>query len=151
MGTANTGSDTYALQRITHDYNPDETLFRSRIMFDGGYYEQSIEVLRSINPEKYMKIEELSEYYYRYGRNYQQMNDKARALEYFQKVLSVNGAELYYFWGNSLLNIGHIYSRYGEIDTARKYYEMALGYKGDEYRNSIKIEAKAALKKLEDK
>jgi len=149
-GSLNTASDNYAYTRIVNNYHPDETLFKSRVLFDGGYYKRSLEILESQGPETFSGIEEVSEYLYRYARNYQQLDETSVAVEYFNKVIAVEGAESYYFWGNSLLHLGNICIVTGEPEKAREFYKEALRYKGEEYRNSIRMEAKMGLKKMED-
>jgi tetratricopeptide (TPR) repeat protein len=149
-GGLNTGSDRYANNRITNNYIPNKVLFKSRILFDGGYYEQSLDVLYSQKPSDSKSREHLFEYLYRLARNYQQINQNNLSIEYFNKVVAEEDARVYYFWGNSLLNLGNIYSRMGDYDAAREFYNKAIKYKGDEYRSSIRMEAKTALKKIED-
>jgi len=149
-GGLNTGPDRYAHQRISNNYKPNMTLFKSRILFDGGYYERSLEVLALHNLSSFTTVEEKSEYLYRYARNYQELSKTNQAIEYFNKVIILEEAEKYYFWGNSLLNLGHIYAQNGDRDKAREQYKRALKYKGDEYKNSIKMEARTGLKKLDD-
>ena len=150
MGSLKTGTDKYAYQRINHDYKPNMTLFKSRILFDGGYYEQSLEVLASQDWSSTTTLEEESEFLYRYARNYQELSKIDLAIEYFKKVVLLEEAEQFYFWGNSLLNLGHIYAQIGDDDNARMSFKRALKYKGEEYKNSIKMEARAGLKKLDD-
>ena len=92
VGSLQTGSDKYAYQRIINNYKPDSTLFNSRILFDGGYYVQSLEILRSKNSSLFSSVEEISEYLYRYARNYQQLGKVDPAIDYFKKVINTEGA-----------------------------------------------------------
>jgi len=148
-GSLFTGSDKYAYYRIHNNYTPDYTLFISRILFDGGHYERSLDVLKSHRLSAYSAIEEISEYLYRFARNYQHLDKRDLAIEYFNEVINTKGAEQYYFWGNSLLNLGIMYTRSENYVKAREFYQKALLYKGDEYKNSIRMEAKNGLKKIE--
>lgn len=149
-GSLQTGADKYAYNRITNKYIPDSTLFKSRLLFDGGYFQKSIETLSVGKVSSFTKTEEKCEFYYRYARNYQLQKAFEDAIEYYSKVLEINGSEEFYFWGNAALNLGHIYSETGAYSEAKKYYERALKYKGDSYQNSIRTEAKAGLKKISD-
>ena len=147
-GSLLTGADRYANNRINNNYVPDSTLFISRLLFDGGYFERSITVLEAAKASDYSKTEDKCEYYYRYARNCQSLSKYECAIEYYNKVIDITGSEEYYFWGNSTLNLGHIYTKKGSYSKAREYYKLALDYKGDSYQNSIKVEAKAGLKKI---
>jgi hypothetical protein len=147
-GNLETGADRYALNRITNNYIPDSTLFISRLLFDGGYFEKSIEIMEKGDSSNYRKTEDRCEFYYRFARNYQSLSAYDEAIDFFNKVLEISGAEGFYFWGNASLNLGHIYSKKGSYVKAREYYKLALKYKGDSYQNSIKTEAKAGLKKI---
>lgn len=149
-GSMETGADRYAYNRITENYVPDSTLFISRLLFDGGYFEKSLEILKTGNSSNYSKTEDICEFYYRYARNYQSLTEYEQAIGFYKKVLKIAGSEEFYFWGNATLNLGHIYSKKGSYTKARKYYKLALKYKGDSYQNSIKTEATAGLKKISD-
>ena len=143
-----TGADRYAYNRITNNYIPDSTLFKSRLLFDGGYFEKSIQTLSANKISKYVKTEEKCEFYYRYARNYQLLKAFETSIDYYNKVIEIQGSEEFYFWGNALLNLGHIYSGLKNYPEAKEYYKRALNYKGESYRNSIRTEAKAGLKKI---
>ncbi|MGD9328088.1 MAG: tetratricopeptide repeat protein [Cyclobacteriaceae bacterium] len=147
-GNLETGADRYAINRITNNYVPDSTLFISRLLFDGGYFERSIEILETGNISDYSKTEDRCEFYYRYARNYQSLSEYEKAIDFYEKVLEISGSEEFYFWGNATLNLGHIYSKRETYSKAREYYKLALKYKGNSYQNSIKAEAKAGLKKI---
>jgi tetratricopeptide (TPR) repeat protein len=148
-GNLNNGSDRYAYNKILNNYIPNETLFKARIQFDGGYYKQSLAILEEKGPSTFIKKRELFEYFYRIARNYQQLNQMSLSIEYFNKVITERETEEYYFWGNSLLNLGNIYALKKEYSLAREYYEKALKYKGEDYRRSIRMEAKSGLKRIE--
>jgi hypothetical protein len=147
-GNLQTGADKYANNQLTSNYIPDSTLFISRLLFDGGYFNRSIETLSIRESSKFTKTEEKCEYYYRYARNYQLLKVYETSIDYYNKVLKIEGSEEFYFWGNAVLNLGHIYSSSGAYSKAREYYERALKYKGESYQNSIRTEAKAGLKKI---
>ena len=149
-GSRNTTSDNYAYNRIMNDYKPNKILFTSRILFDGGYYERSLDTLNTQSLDSFAGIEEISEYIYRLARNYQQLDEIDLAIKYFSDVIALENADNYYFWGNSLLHLGNIYSLKGELEKAREYYKAAISYSGQEYRNNIRMEAHTALKKLDD-
>ena len=148
-GNLITGSDNYAYRRISRGYEPDSTLFISRLLFDGGYYERSNQALSARSLNDYSNTEDRCEFLYRYARNFQMMNQVESAIDYFNQVLDIEGAEFYYFWGNSVLNLGNLYSKTGEYTLAREFYQRALDYKGESYKNSIRAEARAGLKKIE--
>ena len=147
-GSLQTGADKYAYNRITNNYIPDSTLFKSRLLFDGGYFERSIQTLSACKISNYTKTEEKCEFYYRYARNYQLLKVFENSIDYYNKVIEIKGSEEFYFWGNAQLNLGHIYSGLENYSKAKEYYKRALDYKGESYRNSIRTEAKAGLKKI---
>jgi len=147
-GSLQTGADKYGYNRLTNNYIPDSTLFKSRLLFDGGYFKRSIETLSAGKSSNYTNTEEKCEYYYRYARNYQLLKAYESSIDYYNKVIEIKGSEEFYYWGNAMLNLGHIYSNSGAYSKAREYYEHALKYKGESYQNSIRTEAKAGLKKI---
>lgn len=149
-GSLQTGADRYAYNRIKKNYDPDSILFISRLLFDGGYFEKSIDILKTGNISDYRNTEDRCEFYYRYARNYQSLSDYEDAIDFYHKVIEISGSEEFYFWGNATLNLGHIYTKKRSYAQAREYYKLALKYNGDSYQNSIKTEAKAGLKKISD-
>lgn len=147
-GGLDTGADKYAYIRISNSYYPNLLLFESRLLFDGGYYDQSLKILDSIDSSKLFHQGDKAEYYYRKARNHQKLSDYESATENFQKIVNNESISEYYFWANSWIQLGNIYRMNDNLVKAEKCYKQALDYKGKEYKNSITTEAKAALKEL---
>ena len=147
-GGLDTGADKYAYNRISNNYSPNLLLFESRLLFDGGYYDQSLKILESFKMSKPYNQEDQAEYFYRKARNLQKTGKYEAAIESYQIVADNESISQYYFWANSWIQLGNIYRIRGNAEYASDCYKRAASYKGKEYRNSITTEAKAALKEL---
>ena len=82
----------------------DKDLLIARLLFDGGYYQKSLNILESIN-HLALNNYNLAEYYYRTARLYQKLNySKNDILDAFYELLDLeNSYNLYYFPMSNLL------------------------------------------------
>ena len=67
-GTTFLESDKQALKEAKKGITPHPSLLKSRLLFDGGYYEKAEEILILLNPEKFKNTINVIEYWYRLGR-----------------------------------------------------------------------------------
>lgn len=141
------GGDEYAKKEAGSGRIPDAGLLKARILFDGGYFEKSLAVLDSINPEM-RSPSFLTEYYYRYGRNFQEMKKFRQAIDYFSKCIHAGEQLKTYYAANAALQSGIIYEKTGQTEAARKSYNQCLEMDFDEYERSIRHKAKARLNSL---
>ncbi len=142
------GGDEYAKKEARNGHIPDTGLLKARILFDGGYYQRSVTVLDSIRPENEAPSF-LAEYFYRYGRNYQELKEYKKALGYFKQCIQVGEELNSYYAANAALQSGIIYENTGQTAAARNHYNQCLEMDFDEYEWSIRHKAKARLNKLQ--
>ena len=140
--------DRYAHDRLRNGFMPHRDLYPARLLFDGGYFQESINRLNRIMAESLVTTEEELAYHYRYARNYQKLNDIPMAMKYFRECTSIKNASNYYYWANAYIQMGHLVMK-KDPEQAKEYFKMALSYSGKDYKNSITSEAKAALKLIE--
>ena len=139
-------SDRYA-QKFAETKNfPDKALMKARLLCDGGYYQQSLDVLTGYTPAGKKDTIELT---YRKARIYQGMEKYQEAIALHKKTINLSLGISNYFAPNSCLQLGYIYRKLNDKENAKLYFLEALSYEDYEYKNSIETKAKAGLNELE--
>jgi len=147
-GQDNVDEDKQALREAESGEIPEPRILRSRLLFDGGYYEKALAILLPLENEKWKTRRDAVEYVYRLGRVYHEKKEEGKALSYYLKTIDEGKNDPWYFAANSSLNMGYIYEARGEKALARQYYTQAMNFPNDEYKSSISQKAKAGLERL---
>jgi len=142
--------DRYAGAQLKENIFPNPKLLKVRLNTDGGYYEDAQKILKSISEGDLKSDKEKAEFNYRKARLADKMGDTFTAKLYYTRTVSLSGVNPWYFAPNSALQLGYIAQINNDYTTARKYFEMALGYKNHAYKNSIDGKAKSALSQMQD-
>lgn len=127
---------------------PQQGLLKSRLLFDGGYYAKSLEVLAGVKENDLKLVKDRTEYFYRLGRNNDELGKADAALENYQKAVDYGKGLKAYFAANSALFMGKIYMKKRNFAQARSCFNTAINMKGHQYENSIESEAKDSLKRI---
>ncbi|MFH1160613.1 MAG: hypothetical protein V1733_06675 [bacterium] len=153
----NAGKKGYAVvdedKQAYSEYNvwirPAIPLLKARLLFDGGYNQQALNILLNTSLESYVRgKKDLTEYTYRLGRIYHEMGNIPKAIFYYTEAIT-NGKSLpYYYAANAALKLGNIYERQGNYLTADTNYQICASLKYDEYENSLRQKAKAGLRRI---
>lgn len=141
-------ADKNALKEAKTGEQPDKTLLRARLLFDGGYYKRAYKGLKNKPENSFQKRKFQLEYNYRLGRITHQMERWDEALRFYQNTIDKGSRESYFFACNAALQIGHIYEKLKLPEKAKVYYKLCLSLKPDEYRNGLHQKAKAGLNRL---
>ncbi len=142
-------SDKIALKEAENKYLPNVYLLRARLLFDGGYYSQADSLLQLFSSMNKSDDEEL-EYLYRSARVFHEWVKINRAIDFYKRTIVKGSESEKYFAGNSALKLGNVYESKGDYINARRYYEVCLDLRFDEFEKSIHQRAKAGLKRLDD-
>ncbi len=146
-GFAKIGSDKSALKEANKGTIPNITLLKTRVLFDGGYYDQAKKEITSMNPEK-ESSQIQQEYFYRMGRILQKKENYENAIGNFNMSIHLACNSASYFACNGALQIGIIYEKMNQKVNAKNYYEKCLDLSSDEYENSIHQKAKTGLLRI---
>lgn len=128
---------------------PNILLLKSRLLFDGGYYDQALEVIKDKKSKDFSTNDEKAEYAYRKGRIFHKKgNEYVASLFYVACAkFAVNSPE--YYGAYSCLYLGDYYKEKGDKEKAKDYYKQAMEFKDNkEYKSSIEQKAKLELKRL---
>jgi tetratricopeptide (TPR) repeat protein len=141
-------ADKYAHKFAQTREFPHKYLMQARLSFDGGYYGESIERLKTLSEKTFSHAKDKAEYNYRKARIYHKTSKVKQAIDLYKRTIQLSEEAQYYFGANAALQLGYIYQEQGDKAQARAYYLKALSYKKHEYKNSIDNKAKAALDEL---
>jgi len=147
-GRALVDEDKAALKEAKSAEIPDVTLLKARLLFDGGYFSRSYQVLTGTSEASFKNIKQKLEYNYRLGRVLHSMSNENAALKYYLITIQKGKNNPAYFACNAALNTGLIYEERNNYSLARKYYNLCLSLSPSEYKSSLHQKAKAGLSRL---
>ena len=137
--------DKQAMNEATYPA-PNPELLRSRLLFDGGYFAKSLNVLSGHAAADYKAVKDKAEFYYRAGRIYDALEKYDSALVNYQNAINTGRNHKYYYAATSALNMGKIYLKRNNKARAKALFNQAIDMKDHEYENSIETQAKSGLK-----
>jgi len=148
LGQSFIEEDKYSENQVKNRYIDDKDLIMARFLFDGGYYQRSLNILESIN-QPALKDYNLAEYYYRIARLYQKLNySKNDILDAFYQLLDLENSYNLYYFPMSNLQIALEYEKEENDKAALMYFQKTLKYDAFDYETGIKKSAKAGLNRI---
>ena len=126
---------------MTSYYHKD--LLKIRLLYDGGYYNQAMLLLKSMDLSTLKTTDLKLEYYYRYGRTYQELEDYTNALVWLKAAMVAGASSKRYFARKSALESGVIYSEIKNKEKAKIMFTKAIDSfdSSEEHEKSIKQQA----------
>jgi len=150
-GSEITESDKFAMKMATTEYRVNQALLKSRLLFDGGYYDEALLALNEFHINRYNTSFDTVEFYYRKARILHKLNKTIEALDFYK--ITIEKARLLntYFAPYSALQVALIYEQSGSLKLAKTYLLMCLAINNSHYSGSIEHKAKSALKRIDEK
>ena len=144
-GTAESDADRQALKEARSGKWPDKILLRSRLLSDGGYFEEALQALQGVSPSNFSRAEEKCELAYRLGRIYDGLGRKDDAIAAYLITIKTGEHLKEYYAARAALQAGYIYEGRGDCDKAMGYFQKCLSLKDHDYKNSLDQRAKAGI------
>lgn len=146
LGSSIVDEDKQALAEGKSKTTPNIRLLKARLLFDGGYYQEALDILQEKLPSTYcVSTKDYLEYTYRIGRIYNEWGYDTKAIPFYELTIKNGSSFTYYFAANAALHLGMIYENQGNKVKAKYYYQLCGQMKNTEYKNSISQKAKAGL------
>ncbi len=142
-----TEKDKQAVQEVTYGI-PNVSILKSRLLFDGGYFTQSLEILNKTDTSSLKSFRERLELTYRKARIYETQENFTEAILFHKLTLQNGYSSIYYFAANSSLHLGHIFQKLNQPEKAKECYEKCLNMEEKEFKGSIDREAQTGLNGL---
>lgn len=147
-GHADIDEDIQALKEAQSGQIPHVVLLKSRLLSDGGYYQQAIVQIALNKNDSYLRLKDQLEVTYRMGRIYHELGNMEKAIEYYRQTLKNGQSFSYYYASNAALQLGLIYETHNNFSNALLYYNKCLSMKKHEYQNSIDQKAKVGVSRV---
>jgi len=144
-GSADSDADRQALKEAKSGRWSNKSLLRARLLSDGGYYGEALQVLRGMSPSDFPVAEEKCEFTYRLGRIYDGLGRDDEAIAAYLTTIKTGEQLKEYFAARAALQAGFIYERKGDRPTAITYFQKCLSMKEHDYKNSLDQRAKAGI------
>jgi hypothetical protein len=148
-GKTNNEEDKQAMLEFKRETTPNLVLLKSRLLFDGGYYEQSLQQIINVKASDFTSPLFQTEYCYRKARLYQNYGEVELAVAFYEAAISTGKTLNVYYAAYSCLYLGDIYALQDQKSKAIEIYTKSMTFKANqEYKNSIEQRAKSSLRKL---
>ncbi|PZF73247.1 tetratricopeptide repeat protein [Taibaiella soli] len=130
---------------------PNPTLLQVRLLTDGGYFTQAQAKLSGLNETNFNNPADKLEYNYRTGKLFDELNQDAKAIQYYQIALNTGKDMKEQYAARSALQIGMIYEKQGKNDSALQYYRICLQMRNHDFQSSLDQQSKAGINRLSGK
>ena len=144
-GTAESDADRQALKEARSRRWPDKTLLQSRLLSDGGYFEEALRSLQGVSTSSFAQPEEKCELAYRLGRIYDGLGRGDEAIAAYLTTIKTGEHLKEYYAARAALQAGYIYERRGDQDKAVAFFQKCISLKDHDYKNSLDQRAKAGI------
>jgi tetratricopeptide (TPR) repeat protein len=144
-GTELPDADKMALQNAQSGNWPHPLLLKARLLSDGGMFKESLDLFKGKSTDDFSIASEKAEFVYRLARNYDLMDDKDLAINYYKAAITYGKNVKDYFAARSALQTALIYEYRKDYVNAEIYFKTATAMKEYPYKNSIDQKAKAGV------
>lgn len=128
----------------------EKQLYAARNLFDGGYYQRSLEILKNMKTE-HLSENERCERSYRFARNWQEIDSVSIARTYFQECSQSNPDKSLWMKVYGIYYWGKLEESVENFELAEKLYKTALAFDNYDYQSGLEQRCKAAIHQLKSK
>jgi len=140
--------DKQALLESEGSIIPNVILLKSRLLFDGGYYENAFKMLDENRNAISVNKQLFAEYNYRQGRILQRLNRIDEARKHFDFLIQNHSDDKEFYACNSALQMGLIEEKLEHYNQAKVYFEKCLAIKPKSYKRSLHQKATTGLERI---
>jgi tetratricopeptide (TPR) repeat protein len=144
-GSAESDADKQALKEARSGVWPNKILLQSRLLSDGGYFEEALKALQGMTSSDLSLPEEKCELAYRLGRIYDGLDRGDEAIAAYLTTIKTGEDLKEYYAARAALQTGYIYEQRGDKEKAISFFEKCLSLKDHDYKNSLDQRAKAGI------
>lgn len=148
-GSLESDADKQAVKNAKSGKWPDKRLLRARLLSDGGYFEEALDVLKGLGSSDFALQEEKCELAYRLGRIYDGLGKSDEAIAAYLTTIKCGENLKEYYAARAALQTGYIYEQRGDKVRAVAFFQKCLGMKDHDYKNSLDQRAKAGIVRCE--
>lgn len=145
-GNQITDADKLAYQNAKSAW-PHPILLRARLLSDGGYQLNALQILSGKTTNDFSSDAEKTEFAYRLGRINELMDQPDAAIKFYKSAIEKGHELTEYFAARAALQIGLIYEKKGEYIKAISYFNECIEMKNHAFKNSLDQKAKAGIQR----
>ena len=149
VGCAELGEDEEAQKEALSARIPNDQLLKSRLLYDGGSYRESLTILNNMDTDE-LSVTEISEWHYRMGRVQQALKNDQAALAEFLIVLNTKGSDGLYMRCNAALQSGIILFSQERLVDAERMFQLALTIKPEIHGKSLQQKSLMWIQKISE-
>ena len=138
-------ADKQALKEAKTAVWPNKLLLKSRLLNDGGYYREALQLLHGKKFTDFTAPQDQTEFAYRVGRLYDDLGADDEAIGFYKEAIQLGKDRKEYFAARAALHIGNIYEKKGNCVGATGWYQACLNMKDHDFKNSLDQRAKAGM------
>jgi tetratricopeptide (TPR) repeat protein len=146
-GGTDADADKQALKEAKSGKWPNKILLKARLLDDGGYYKEAMQMMKGTSSADFSSPEEKCEFAYRLGRIYDGLGRQDEAIAAYLTALKMGEQLKEYFAARAALQIGYIDEGRGDKQGAIGYFQKCLSLREHEYKNSLDQRAKAGIER----
>jgi tetratricopeptide (TPR) repeat protein len=146
-GNLVTDADKQAYQNAKKGDWPNPVLLKARLLSDGGYQTQALNILAGKTSNDFLNEADKTEFAYRLGRIYDLMGQEETAIKYYISAIEKGEHQPEYFAARAALQIGNIYENKGQFAKAIEYYNICIDMKEHAFKNSLDQKAKSGIQR----
>ena len=144
-GNTETEADKQALKEAKSGQWTSVLLLKARLLNDGGYHREALQVLAGKSSVDFNREEEKVEFAYRLGRIYDDLEMNEEAIKNYLITMRTGEKRKEYFAARAAVQAGNIYERLGQKSTAIMYYQRCLDMGEHDFKDSLDQKAKAGI------
>ncbi len=144
-GASETEAEKQAQKEALSGLWPNKILLRARLLNDGGYHAEALQILQGKTFSDFLLTEEKLEFAYRLARIYDDLGRKDEAIAGYLETIKLGENRKEYFAARSALQIGYIYETKNEKTKAITYFQKCIDFSNHDYKNSLDQKAKAGI------
>ena len=145
IGSTDSDADKLAYKDAKTGAWPNPFLLKARLLNDGGYNKEALQLLSSKTSDSFSKEEEKLEYSYRLGRIFDDLQQNQEAIQHYLIAIQIGETRTEYYAARAALQTGNIYERMGNKILAVIYYKKCIDMDNHDYKNSLDQKAKSGI------
>jgi tetratricopeptide (TPR) repeat protein len=146
-GNTDTDADKKANKEAKTGIWPSVLLLKSRLLSDGGYHKEALNMLQGKSTSDFPKPEEALEFTYRVARIYDDLERDDSAINAYLAVIKLGVNRKEYYAARAALQIGFIYEKRGQSVLAISYFQKVLDMDDHDYKDSLDQRAKSGIQR----
>ena len=146
-GNLVTDADKQAFQNAKKGTWPNPILLKARLLSDGGYQTQAINILNGKTSNDFDNEADKTEFAYRLGRIYDLIEQDENAIKFYKSAIEKGSNQPEYFAAKAALLIGNIYENKSQFSKAIEFYNLCLEMKDHAFKNSLDQKAKSGIQR----